>query len=715
MGRVNFALVLHNHQPVGNFDKVFQMACERAYEPFLAELERAPQVRLTLHFSGCLMEWIEKHRPDLLERVAALVSRQQVELMGGGFYEPIFTMLPREDCIGQVQMYREYLEKRFGCAARGVWVPERVWEQSLASILAETGAEYAVLDDSHFVNVGLPHEALNGSYITEDEGRILRLFPASERLRYYIPYAHPEETLRYLASYANDEGDAVVVYGDDGEKFGIWPRTYKHVYEDGWLQQFLHALTSNLHWVNLITLSEAVDRFPPRGKIYLSDASYREMMEWALPPERIIQYEDFVQQLKERGLLEQSAGFVRGGSWRNFKRKYPEANRMYSRMLRVSRRVAALGVLAQPAARKAAAEARRELYRGQCNCAYWHGVFGGLYLAHLRSAVHEHLLAAEQVVERATHKSRRWLDVVEDDLDCDGQQEVLLSTAALRAFFKPSDGGHLYELDIAPKGLNVLDTLARHREGYHRKVPLARVLSDDEEVRSIHDIILAKEPGLEKRLHYDWYLREGFIDHFLADSVTPEQFERAAYAEIGDFVLGAYEHSVSKAARSASLALIRRGTVWVAQQPLPVEVRKTITIDRDQPTLKADYSVTNLSEQTLRTRFGVEFSFGLRAAASESCWYFGTGPHDKLGSLTESRQWESLGAISVADRDYGLNVVLRWKRPAAVWAFPVLCVSQSEAGFELSYQCSSVAALWQVELPAGGRFDVIIEKTVELL
>ena len=59
--------------------------------------------------------------------------------------------------------------------------------------------------------------------------------------------------------------------------------------------------------------------------------------------------------------------------------RYPESDEMYARMLGISRRLAA-------AAARGVADpdyleiARRELYRGQCNCPYWHGAFGGLYL-----------------------------------------------------------------------------------------------------------------------------------------------------------------------------------------------------------------------------------------------------------------------------------------------------------------------------------------------
>ena len=35
------------------------------------------------------------------------------------------------------------------------------------------------------------------------------------------------------------------------------------------------------------------------------------------------------------------------------------------------------------------------LYQGQSNDCYWHGLFGGIYISHMRLATHEHLIAAE--------------------------------------------------------------------------------------------------------------------------------------------------------------------------------------------------------------------------------------------------------------------------------------------------------------------------------
>ncbi len=124
---------------------------------------------------------------------------------------------------------------------------------------------------------------MTGHLLTEDEGRVLSVFPGSERLRYTIPFADPQQTIEHLAKIAAEHPNAIAVFGDDGEKFGTWPETKKHVYDDGWLVRFFDALVQNQEWIQVTTLAEAFDNVPPAGKIYLPDCSYREMTEWVLP------------------------------------------------------------------------------------------------------------------------------------------------------------------------------------------------------------------------------------------------------------------------------------------------------------------------------------------------------------------------------------------------------------------------------------------------
>src|SRR5436305_204100 len=132
---IRLILALHNHQPVGNFDDVFERAYQESYRPFLDVFESYGGLKLSLHVSGPLMEWLEAHHREYVDRLAGLVARERIEILGGAFYEPILTMIPPRDRVGQIRSYTKWLERRLGAKVRGMWIPERVWEQSLVSDL----------------------------------------------------------------------------------------------------------------------------------------------------------------------------------------------------------------------------------------------------------------------------------------------------------------------------------------------------------------------------------------------------------------------------------------------------------------------------------------------------------------------------------------------------------------------------------------------------
>src|SRR5438445_2615263 len=150
MPQVRLILALHNHQPVGNFDGVFEDAYRRSYLPFLEVLEGYPQIPFALHTSGPLLEWLVERHPDYIARLRRLVESGRVEILGGGFFEPILTMIPYRDRVGQIRAFSRYLDELFSARVRGMWIAERVWEQSLVAAIAEAGIEYTVLDDFHF-------------------------------------------------------------------------------------------------------------------------------------------------------------------------------------------------------------------------------------------------------------------------------------------------------------------------------------------------------------------------------------------------------------------------------------------------------------------------------------------------------------------------------------------------------------------------------------
>ncbi len=260
------------------------------------------------------MRWLIDRHPDYVARVRSLVAAERIEIIGGPFYEPILPMLPSRDRIGQIRNYTEFLNETFSTSVQGMWMPERVWESALTADIARAGIAYTVLDDFHFKAAGWSDESLRGYFLTEENGSLLRVFPGSEKLRYLIPFVAPEQTIEYAAQVARETPGAVLVFGDDGEKFGTWPDTYHHVYTRGWLRKFFDQLSHNKSWLATARLSDVVREKSPRGKVYLPDCSYREMTEWALPVEQQDLHHDITHELQSHPRWNEISRLIRGGT-----------------------------------------------------------------------------------------------------------------------------------------------------------------------------------------------------------------------------------------------------------------------------------------------------------------------------------------------------------------------------------------------------------------
>ena len=707
MTGVRLIFALHNHQPVGNFDGVFEAAYRDGYEPFLGVMEDYPEIPFVLHTSGPLLEWLAERRPEYVGRVRALVEAGRVEILGGPFFEPILTMIPGRDRVGQVREYSAYLRELFGADVRGAWVPERVWEQHLVSSLAEAGIEYTVLDDYHFHRAGMTDDQLLGYYLTEDEGRLLKVFPGSERMRYLVPFHEPHASYELLREVARAHPGATVVCADDGEKFGSWPETYDHVFKQGWLRRFCDMVRGNLDWLRPTTFAGAVDSTLPLGKVYLPDGSYREMTEWALPTPRLVALKDAQKRGEGEPAADRLKPFVRaGGFWRNFKAKYAESDEMYARMLGVSDRLASMS--AGPEADPDYLEiARNELYRGQCNCPYWHGSFGGLYLPHLRNAIYRHLIAASNALDDAEGLVGPRVALEVGDFNLDARQEVRLENDHLVAFVRPAAGGHVYELDVRHALTNLLNTLDRRPEPYHGAIAAASGSGASAgEPAFLPDRLVFKHEGLGDRIVYDRHPRKALVDHVFPVGLTLDDLAAGRGPELGDFARGAYLSKVARGPGRVSLTMERTGRA----DGHPVRVRKAVELSAGSPTLEVTYTLEELPEG-VPLRFAVEVNLAGMAGHADDRYYSDAGGR-RLGLLDARLDLRDQPGLSLTDEWLDLAVNLAWDRPAGFWCFPIETVSQSEGGFEGVYQSSAVVSHWLVTADASRRWEVRLRWTV---
>jgi hypothetical protein len=703
--RISLALAIHNHQPVGNFGWVFAEVFEQAYEPLVAALDRHPGVRLSLHYTGPLLEWLLAERPEFVARLRALVDRGQVELLGGGLYEPILASLPERDRVAQLTRMADAVEALVGRRPGGAWLAERVWEPDLPTALVSAGYRWTILDDAHFRAAAIPEENLWGAYTTEDQGQLLTVFGTEQGLRYLIPFGEVEAVIEHLRAHATEAGERVGMMGDDGEKFGAWPTTWEHCWGRGrWVERFFEAIEANSSWLTTVTPSDWLEREPPIGRVYVPTGSYAEMGEWALPPGEALQF----RHLREKAVAARrpEARYLRGGFWRNFQVRYREVNDLHKQMLRTSAKVAEMP---DAPSRERAID---HLHRGQSNDCYWHGLFGGIYISHMRLATLEHLIAAEDLADAAAAT----FDVGRlEDTDLDGIDEVRLADSGQVVTVDLAEGGGIGSWDVRAVRHALAAVLRRRPEAYHERLRRGTAAAVDARgesaaVTSIHEIVHEKEPGLARQLHYDGYERRSGLVRFLADDETADRWAKGEAPELGDALDGVWQPRLVEPGR---LVAERDGFVASARPPeQPVRLVRTVTLGghRRAPTLSLELAVENRSDRPIGGRLAVEWALTmLGGGGNPSAWWEVGGTrtgHDVAGGAMD------VDTLAQGNDYVGIRVDTRVAPAAEAWWAPIDTISNSEAGFERVYQGSALLLSWPLALEPGATCVVRVDHEV---
>ncbi|MEK6714974.1 MAG: alpha-amylase/4-alpha-glucanotransferase domain-containing protein [Candidatus Omnitrophota bacterium] len=680
MNEAYLSLAFHLHQPVGNFESVIERAYQNCYLPFINLFSEFPEIKFSLHISGCLLDYLEVKHSDFLSKLKGMAACGQLELISGGYYEPILIAIPEADVLGQIKMLSKYIAKRFNYKPKGAWIPERVWRPELTTLLNQAKIKYCILDDTHFLKAGLKKEELYGYFLTGRGKEKLAVFPSDKHLRYSIPFAPVSEVFAYFAEVAQTKAQTLskrvrplLTYGDDAEKFGEWPGTYKWVYEEKWLINFLSQLRKNSPWFKTVHFSDYLETYPALGEIEIPESSYDEMLEWT------------------------------GGSWLNFLKKYPEADQMHKKMFYVSRKISSTLAKTKADADKLR-EAKHLLYRGQCNCAYWHGVFGGLYLYHLRSAIYENLIAAEKIADEVIHKKEKaWQEVKLIDFDNDGKEEVIMESPSFSLCLDPQDGGVLKELDYRPQNINLINTLSRRPETYHKKILelLKQASLDKQKVHTIHDDIRVVDSSISQKLIYDRFGRYCLRDHFLSLKTKQASFMENTFAELGTFAGCAYKVKEDKGAVILSAAGNVRQHRLELSKKIKLKSKQALVIEY---VIKGDQACLTGRQAKGAVLFAVEFNFTLPFLNSDRYGYF--SGVKRIAGLEEEGAIGGLASFGVCDINGGLGLNLNFSpRLYELWFFPVQTVSQSERSYELNFQCISIVLVWRLDFSKSKRYN----------
>ncbi|MES1982455.1 MAG: alpha-amylase/4-alpha-glucanotransferase domain-containing protein [Pseudomonadota bacterium] len=658
---VSLLFGVHAHQPVGNFPEVIDDAHQRCYKPFLQVLYRYPEFRFAVHFSGWLLDYLYQKFPQDMALLTEMTARGQVEMFGGGDTEPVLAVIPNRDRIGQMVSLSDRLQARVGKRPRGAWLTERVWEATVVPALADAKIEYVTVDDYHFLCSGKRNDELNGFFTTEEDGRRVDLFPISEALRYRIPFSVAEDVVNYLETLVCEDVPAAAVYFDDIEKFGIWPETYDWVYRQGWLENFIRGVLASPK-IRTQTYRDYHSAVKGRGIVYLPTTSYIEMNEWTLPVAAANTYADLVATEKNNGHYEERKAFLRGGIWKNFFSRYPESNWMHKRMLGLSERLHSLPTNAPTAAM------REQLYIAQANDAYWHGLFGGLYLPHLRREVYRAMVQLEGMLDEVAPRQ----SCVRKDADYDGCDEIYLQNKTLQAIVKLDGSASVHEFDSYGLQHNFGDTLRRQTEHYFRKIESSNITQHTGDgIASPHERVAFKQEISPQDLLPDAYAPSLFRDFV----VIEEQTTALAYE-----LVEADGSGLLFRAELQGLAVLKR-----------------IALSGHRLGVSYSFSGTSPGEFVTQVALAMPSCDGCAGRYIQ---------HGKIlsgfGSLLELTDSNGL---TLDDGVLGGNVLLNTNLPTQLHGLPYFSVSQSEAGFEKIMQAVMLTLRWPL---AEGKMGVML-------
>ena len=581
---IHMPIVFHFHQPVDNHNFVIEDVYEKSYKPLIDNVFMFSDIKFTLHFSGNLLEWFLNNKPEFIKKLKTMANRGQIEIISGGYYEPIFAIIPYRDKIAQIKKLSDLIKKEFDLDVKGAWLSERVWEPNYPSFLNDAGLKYVIVDDNHFRSTGITEEDTFYSYNTEDEGKTLRIFSINEELRYLTPWKPTYYSIDYLRKWVDKEGDRIALLISDAEKMGVWGTTHQICYIEGYghedgdggkpfIPAFFEQIKKN-RWIKSITLTEYMEKFPAKNLIYLPTASYDKMEEWVLPTQIRKNFKKIRKSLKDDEEKKGTYQFLKGGFWRYFLVKYPESNNMHKKMLHVRNALISteenlLKVEDEnliPEILEKINEAWDEIYKAQCNDCYWHGLFGGVYLQFLRFSVYTHLINAEKILDEINSlinpDLKSYVYITPLDFNKDSQTDYIIESNLINLYINPNDGGTVFEFDYKPKSYNLLNTLTRWPEAYHESKKLET-----------------------KEVLVDRFKRNMLRLRFLHDDVTLEQLQADDYYEFGDFVDKDFRITSSeKEGKTAIIEMERIGNVkdTESDEKNPVRITKDTYVENNE-------------------------------------------------------------------------------------------------------------------------------------
>lgn len=110
-------------------------------------LAKLGNLKLNLYFSGFILEWIEQERQDFFQEFIPYIKQGKIEVLINGFYEPNYSLIPKERAESQIRKSISFCHKKFGCVPSSMFLPRMLWTDYLSNVLPDCGIRNVAIVD----------------------------------------------------------------------------------------------------------------------------------------------------------------------------------------------------------------------------------------------------------------------------------------------------------------------------------------------------------------------------------------------------------------------------------------------------------------------------------------------------------------------------------------------------------------------------------------
>lgn len=662
MKTIHLMFGVHWHAPLGFSDHEFEAVYQDTYKHFLSTLYEIEHLPVTLHYSGIVLGFLEKNHPEYLNLLDEMVKRKQVELVGGGYYDPVLPLVPPIDKIGQIELFTTYLRSHFGKRPRGAWLPGQIWESSLPHILRSCGIEYTFLNEGAFRQAHCRAEDIYYPHITEELGKNIIVFPLATNLKELLFTKNPRDVISFLKKKASPDGDRVVSILIDGDCYTrqlVLSGRWRH---QNWLKEFFARLQDNQDTILPIVPQEYLkSRLVTRRAFFpgtFSPAVYRATM----PPSAY-----------RRGVNGGKAGLKYDGSGSNFKQvftKYRESSLLYAKMMYTHLTVHQLR--GDKSRKKSALE---ELWKGQCHYGYWHGRHLGIYDNALRKEIYRSFINAEKYTRL---KGSFLSSIITSDFDFDGEPEHLYQSSEMNVYLHRQNG-MAFEIDYLPVSWNYCDSMSRIREQYHR----------------------------DGQYEEDVYPRKTFIEHFF-------RLKKAADARsLSDFIQelcpcpgAAYDlKEVKREQRQISFTY--QGWLNCRRGKMPVTMEKQYIFKKNA--VVVGFQICNNGEKKISFLFGTELNLSFISPLKENLRLFDASKKALVEIESARGERVNVKKVSIEDKVNAVTVELSAIRPCSLFSHALVTHARVNGKGKDQFQGICLLPYWELQLEPQETWEGAVE------